>query len=112
MVDELGAGRVFEVETIIYSNGDHAETRWVVVVQPPEGPTDLIGVVQRSSTVFDGIGCDSSMDSLTCFSKEGRWVFKYHRLVAADLFVPAITHRCGELPEPERTNLLTAWEQY
>lgn len=105
-------GDVFEVDTYVFANGDHADHRWVAVVRPPATASDLMTVIQRSSTATDRSGLDSPKSELPCCTRDGRWVLAYTRTVRWPLFEPAIVHKCGRLSDESVRALVGLWEAF
>lgn len=105
-------GAVLEVDTYVFSNGDHADHRWVVVIRPPATENDFVTVVQRSSTARGTAGVPSPARSIGCFTKDGDWVLRYSRTVRWFELAPVIAHECGQLPGAELTQLIAAWEDH
>lgn len=103
-------GTVFEVDTYVFNNGDHADHRWVVVVRPPASASDYVTVMQRSSTQFDKPGVDSPVGSISCFTKAGRWVVEYCRSLRWFELEAAVQHQCGHLSATDADAVVAAWE--
>lgn len=101
---------MFEVDTYVFNNGDHADHRWVAVVRPPSTDTDYVTVVQRSSTATDYAGLDSPRTEMQCFTKDGRWVIRYQRALRWFELESVIEHECGQLSGTATAELVAMWE--
>lgn len=96
--------------TVVFSNGDHAENRPVVVVRAPLGPLDYLVFLQRTSTCFHLAGVDHLRDLALGLERPGKWVFEYQRTVRADEFESHRFEPRGTLDPEYLARLLAAWE--
>jgi hypothetical protein len=103
-------GDVFMTATLIFTNGDHAIERPVVVVRAPRHKLDYLTVIQRSSTATTQRGVDHPRDLALGLDRDGRWVLDYQRAARCDEFVSAATH-AGRLPDAYLDPLVEMWEQ-
>lgn len=103
-------GDVFMTSTLIFTNGDHAAERPVVVVRAPRHEFDYLTVIQRSSTATTQRGVDHPRDPSLGLNKDGRWVLDYQRAARCDRFLDVA--RCvGRLPDAYLNPLVELWEQ-
>lgn len=112
-MDDAGlpeVGDVFMTDTFLFSNGDHALERPVVVVRAPRHAVDYVTVIQRSSTPKDQKGVDHPKDAALGLNKDGRWVIDYQRATHCDQFLAAGTLR-GRLDDTYLEPLVAMWEQ-
>lgn len=96
--------------TLVFSNGDHAEHRPVVVVRAPLRPLDYLVFLQRTSTCFHLAGVDHSRDPALGLDRRGKWVFEYQRSVRADIFESHQFEYRGALDADYLARLLSEWE--
>ncbi len=103
-------GDLFMTATLIFTNGDHAIERPVVVVRAPRHKLDYLTVIQRSSTARTQRGVDHPRDLALGLDRDGRWVLEYQRATRCDEFLSAAAH-AGRLPDAYLDPLVEMWEQ-
>jgi len=96
--------------TLVFNNGDHADTRPVVVVRSPQHRLDYVVFLQRTSTCFHLPGVDHAPDSALGLERPGKWIFAYQRTVRADEFEDHRFECKGELDADFLPRLLGEWE--
>ena len=104
-------GDVFMTDTLVFTNGDHALERPVVVVRAPRHAVDYVTVIQRSSTAKLQKGVDHPKDAGLGLDRDGRWVLEYQRSRHCDEFLAAAIYR-GRLDELYLEALIAMWEQW
>ncbi len=97
-------------DTLVFNNGDHAETRPVVVVRAPSRWVDYVTFLQRTSTRLDLPGVDHPVSPSLGLERPGKWIFDYQRSVRADEFLAYRFEYRGDLDPDYLTSLLAAWE--
>lgn len=102
-------GDLFMTATLIFTNGDHAFERPVVVVRAPRHKLDYLTVIQRSSTATTQRGVDHPRDLTLGLDKDGRWVLEYQRAARCDQFLAA-ARQAGRLPDKYLDPLVAMWE--
>lgn len=103
-------GDVFMTATLVFTDGDHAVERPVVIVRPPRHTLDYLTVIQRSSTATTQRGVDHPRDLVLGLERDGRWVLEYQRAARCDQFLSAATFS-GRLPDKYLEPLVEMWEQ-
>lgn len=105
-----GIGDVYMTTTLIFTNGDHAIERPVVVVRAPRHTLDYLTVIQRSSTATSQRGVDHPRDPALGLDRDGRWVLQYQRAARCDEFLSVARH-AGRLPDAYLEPLIEMWER-
>lgn len=103
-------GDVYMVNTVIFTNGDHAPVRPCVIVRSPHHPLDYVTFIQRSTTPGNRPGIDHPKGLLPGLDVDGRWVLAYERSVRHDTFAASASGVVGQLSDTYLQPLLEAWE--
>jgi hypothetical protein len=105
-------GDVAWFEPWIFADGDDKEARPGVVVRVPLQPSDLVTVVERTTTRLDLRGLDHPADPSLRLNKPGRFVLRFTRSVTSELFCPPNVEIVGRLPDEYLHPLIKMWEEW